>query len=253
MTRKVRNEIELKKILEILRFGSIIVEMCTGIEIDDLVPSSDTLNQVEQYQKLNNNSSELLAFINFIFFNNYEDVAKSKIKYVIPELEDLIQHNFFNDIQLSEEGSLFLNNQIDPAHFEVMQYLNGSLKLKNKKQKKFIADKNDYYSFPSTSGIVYSSTSLVPTKNVIQNSNDDPKNHSTSTELSSNISMTRDEQKKIYSPLPPPPPPPPLPQSNFPLISVPISTSNRTALLGSIRIGAKLKKTVTNDISKPNI
>ena len=143
-----------------------------------------------------------------------------------------------------------MNNQIDPAHFEVMQYLNGSLKLKNKKQKKLIADKNDYYSFPSTSGIGYSSTSLVPTKNVIQNSNDDPKNHSTSTELSSNISMTRDEQKKIYSPLPPPPP---LPQSNFPLISVPISTSNRTALLGSIRIGTKLKKTVTNDRSKPNI
>jgi hypothetical protein len=246
ITRKAKNEIEMKKILEILRFGYLIVEMCTGVLIDDLVPSSDVLKLVENYQKSNNNSGELLALIHFIFFNKSEDAVKSKKKYIIPELEEVFMHNFFNDVLFSEE-SLFANHQIDPVHLEVMKYLNGSLKIKEKKQKKLIDENKDCY-FP------LNSLSVTSSKNSMQNSNFVPTNTFTPAELQPDISMIRDHQKTLSLPSPPPPPPPPpLSPPPPPPPSNPVSTSNRSALLDSIRTGTNLKKATTNDRSKPII
>ena len=45
--RKAEDENEVKKILEMLRFGYLILEMCTGIEMENnLMPGDDVLRLV---------------------------------------------------------------------------------------------------------------------------------------------------------------------------------------------------------------
>jgi hypothetical protein len=260
--RKAKNDFELKVIYEVLRFGNLILEMCLGKQVDLLVPDQHVIKEI--YDSWNaSESKEIINLVNFIFFNKTVDENNEKLKkkYVIPELEQIAEHEFFRTTKLND-----LSNQqgvLDAKQIEFLKYFTGKLSLKPKKVSK------KKLSFGSSS-FRNSSSSEKRLSQIKELANEG------TTLTSSNANSTSLPAPGPAPPPPPPPPappmfssgapPPPPPMSGLlappppppPALSLPQtapvdSSGDRLSLLSDIRKGRALKKAVTNDRSKPLI
>jgi hypothetical protein len=239
LIRKAKTENEIKRLFEVLMYGYLILEMCTGLDvIEDLLEKDVIIKLVMNYQNSNKYSNELLNFINFIFFNkNGPNELKQRKKYILPNLEDILMHEFFQGIKIfhqdiSEEN----NNSIDISHIELMKYLNGLLKIKDKKQKKKENyQKNSSFLFSNKGDNLSKNTNLENSYlNVEKSAISEISHESLSSILTSSLVS--------------------------PVVATSIKKSNnvaigtdRQSLLSDIRTGSKLRKAVTNDRSMPVI
>ena len=244
--RKVKNEYELKRIVELIRFGNLILEMCCGFESQEIIP------QQTIFQSMNNSYDsveikELIGLINFIFFNT--ELRKNdgdkyfKEKFWIPDLEDVFNHEFFKIVKLKDPN---INpSSIGVKQIEFLQYFTGKIEIKAKKSKK--KSTSTFYTFDSFSSMRMSTLKDQPDQELlIPSTSQTPKPVPLSPSTMSSAPPAPPPPPPSFNAPPPPPPPPP--QS-----STPASTGERSKLLGDITKGAKLKKTVTNDRSAPKI
>jgi hypothetical protein len=121
LLRRAKTDYELKRIAETMRYGYLIVEMCTGQELLSLLPEQNSFNLIKERHPARA-YAELYKFIDFIFFNqrrikdqlgNNEIDEKLKKKFVIPELEEIISNEFFNGVmtQTSTKASSTIPNE----------------------------------------------------------------------------------------------------------------------------------------------
>lgn len=152
--------------------------------------------------------------------------------FVIPTLEEIDQHEFLCSTKQKNESADSVNlTELDNLLF--LSYLTGRTKLRPKAI-------NRRTSSISTSNINKKKMSEANLKRKVSVIPADTNNSKTTTIVSD----------PVAPPAPPPPPPPPMSTS----VPKPVaSTSNRGALLDSIKTGKQLKKTVTNDRSQPKI
>lgn len=228
--RKAKNDLELKKIVQALRIGVLILEMCTGIECEHIIPDRAQFETIKKSYKTHE-VNELMDILNFIFFNNQKigQTGKFKGKYVIPELDELIDHDFLKSANKLKE--IQPDEVIDAKEKEFLDYFNGKSEIKAKKTKSRFSLGN--YSFKGLSSIK------------------EP-------EFESLVVETKSNPVRQAPPPPPPPPPPPAagppgppPPPPPPPPLLPQGADDRSELLKDIRVGRPLKKTVTNDRSKP--
>ncbi|CAF0797133.1 unnamed protein product [Brachionus calyciflorus] len=264
LIKKAKGELEQKRLIETLRFGFLLCEMCLGSEIDDLIPNENLLSQIKMsYNQRDMN--EIEKIFNFIFFNRNgldADDEKHKKKFLIPSLEQIEAHNFFSTVKLKDySGS---DTLIDPQEIEFFQYLTGKLEIKQRKlRKKSMLDQ-----FSNSKKRL---SELKESKFEIQEENDKKDSNKTISLASTATFSAPPPPPTLSGPplsqlsggIPPPPappllagpPPPPLPPTSNPpnLSSLPVDndSSDRSAFLSDIRKGMKLKKTVTIDKSNP--
>lgn len=259
--RKVKTEYELKKVVEVLRFGHLVLEMSCGFEQESIIPKQDIYKDVNNSYDVSD-FKELNSILNYIFFNkeslDNED-KKFKDKYVIPDLEDIYNHPFFKH---SKNNSLneAESSGIDAKHIQLLQYLSGKIEIKVKKPKK----KSSFSSNSMTSFFSKSNNGLSSIKEQNQESHVSISSNNTSIPPPPPPPPTAPVSKSVSAPPPPPPPPPsagfaPPPPPPPPAAPAPpppsasSDSSDRSALLTDINKGFKLKKTVTNDRSAPRL
>lgn len=66
--RKAKNDIELKEIVQVLRVGLLVIEMCIGIECDQLMPPEHFFTEIGSAYK-QNEANEIMTFLRFLFHN----------------------------------------------------------------------------------------------------------------------------------------------------------------------------------------
>lgn len=252
---KARTDTDIKKLMQVLRFGMLIIEMCIGkvIFLDKLILpkqekiKTDILNRFRNQ----NDARAMLQFVEFIFFNRRFDGCeedKYRNKYVAPELSELIQHEFLRAVKINETSDQ-VNEELDDNEAEFLQYVIGNREVKLKKIKKK----------PNRLSMFTASRKRL---SVIEEAD----HHSSSVSpTASHETFKPVNQFNQSVPSPPPPPPPPVmpsspippPPPSIPLPSqtdstaLPVVSDERSSLLDSIRRGAKLKKAVTVDKSGP--
>lgn len=231
--------------IEILRFGVLIIEMCTGFEQEELIPRENVLNTIKTFY-IQSESNELMSILMFIFFNRAfidEDNQKQKKKFYLPDLEQVYSHKFFESVKyknIQTSDSVAKN----PQHLELLKYLTGRLDTRPKRLRRKSSLSQNISSKKRLSVIKEPELEI-------------------STESNSKVSFTPQNTTNI-----PPPPPPPLSAPPAPpllgslVLSTPIlppfpaippapamstlpsieESDDRSALLGDIRKGLKLKK-----------
>jgi len=258
--RKAKSDYELKVIYEVLRFGNLVLEMCLGKQVDQLIPDQHVIKEI--YDSCNaSEAKEVINMVNFIFFNKTVDENNEKLKkkYVIPELEQIVEHEFFRMTKLSE-----VNNQqglLDAKQTEFLKYLTGKLSMKPKK----IPKRKSSFGSSSFRNSSSSDKRLSQIKESTNEGTISTSSNASSTSLPASAPAPPPPPPApaptLFSSGPPPPPPPmsgllpPPPPPQAPsLPQTPVDTSgDRFSLLNDIRKGRALKKAVTNDRSKPLI
>lgn len=203
-----------------------------------------------------------LDFINYRFFKLIKNYRSEK--FLIPTLQELYNHEFLASVKLKEATSE--QGETISREGEFLDYLTGKIEIKSKKvRRKSLGLGNFAFSSSSKRLSTIQELSLERKKSIFSSENSEAS-------LASKSKPT--EAPKSTVPVPPPPPPPPPPPSFGsgapppppppppplggppappppPLNLTPAPAADRTALLSDIRGGMKLKKTVTNDRSKP--
>ena len=255
---KPRTDLEMKTIIQLLRYSYLIIEMYTGIsEENQLMPQAKILKAIENFSEPQD-AKEILKFLNFLLFNKMgldETNDRLKKKYVIPDLEKIVANEFFQLVKIEKFNPTDVYN--DPVNLEFLDYLTGRTELKTKPSK---SRRKSSVAAPS------SKVKNEIKHEIIEENESEVVALSYSNQKLNNVSINFTSNRKSQAPLSPPPPPPPGPAPPLPpppppapfldlskSSSLPKPTADISVLLGSIKKGAKLKKTVTNDRSKPLI
>jgi hypothetical protein len=261
---KPKSEQEIKYALQVLRFGLIIIEMCTGVVIfvNKLILPKQSVIQAEIQGRFGRShrgeANMLIGFLNMIFFNRSfpgSNDEKFKKKYLIPRLDELLEHDFAKYYRIDVNASNEIDPELDPSQLEFLSYVSGAREIKAKKAKRKPGRLNKF-SFSKRLSVIEETDGIV-TETSFGTS---PKSPSTPTVSVASVAPPPPPPPPapVLS-VPPPPPPPPVPLMSGPppppppslASSMPPETADRSSLLDNIRKGTKLKKTVTVDKSKP--
>lgn len=68
VTRKAKNDLELKEIIQVLRVGLLVIEMCLGVECEELLPGEQYFNEIVNSYKATE-ANEIVKFLRFLFYN----------------------------------------------------------------------------------------------------------------------------------------------------------------------------------------
>ncbi|KAK3800726.1 hypothetical protein RRG08_003131 [Elysia crispata] len=210
--------------LDSLCFGHLLYEMAFGFELSAAHP--------EPQQLVGHPFPAVVEILNFIFESES-----------YPTIEEIASHSFFDKVQLPEM------KRYNPVKIHLSEAMKTLLKSVKKGR-------------PLKPPKPSSNSKKRPAKST-------PSNDEGSTQDQATIPSSSSSSAIPPPPLPPPPPsgplipglaapppPPPAPAPPPPLPAAIPSTSGtpgRSALLGDIRKGTKLKKTKTNDRSAPRV
>ncbi|XP_059157582.1 probable inactive serine/threonine-protein kinase slob2 [Physella acuta] len=212
---------ENKDALDSLCFGHLLFEISFGYELSTSHPQPQHL--------VTQKEPSVIEILNFIFEN------ESK-KY--PTIREIFNHKFFADVSMPEMSTY------NPAQIHLSDSMKSVLKaVKKGKPAKASKQASTRRKKSKTSGSA--TVSPTPTKDVVQFTGAGP----------SYTPQTAPASPPPPPPAGPPPPPPPAgpPPPPPPSAPAPSASSGRMALLGDIRKGSRLKKTVTNDRSAPKV
>ncbi|XP_060066255.1 slowpoke-binding protein-like [Ylistrum balloti] len=212
----IKKKIKEEKDVDVISFGHLLYEMCTGGELPTAHPKPNDLDRC---------TNEQVEMLNYIFRNDSG-------KY--PSLQDICHQSFFQvhlpELDIYNPAPISLSSQMKSLLKAVRK---GKIPTKKSKRKPSVtAEKRT--STPSDN-------STTPSSGVPPPPPPPPP--------PSGVPPPPPPPPPAGPPVPGPPPPPPPPSSSAP----PPSSSGRTALLGAIRQGTKLKKTVTVDKSAPRL
>ncbi|RNA07276.1 slowpoke-binding -like [Brachionus plicatilis] len=253
--RKAKSDIEIKRLIETIRFGLLIVEMCIGNEQPDLLPSEDLISSLKTFYN-DRDFDQIKNCLYFLFFNRtgLGHDEKFKNKFLLPTLEQIAEHEFFSISKFKTPN--LSGSALEPEQIEFLNYMTGKLEIKIKKlRRKSSLAMNQFSNKKQLSSINEASFEIT-----------EEKNENKSIQSSTNIPNSVLEQNITSVPVPTPPPPPPPISSNTilssgppppappppPALNIlhnppsqPSDDSDRSALLGDIRKGMKLKKAFT--------
>lgn len=226
-----QNKYKTESVFEIIAFGHVFYEMAAGCELSDTFPLPKDyarIKSIHNYQ----DSEDILRFLNFIFCNDYSPTNEVSVKagLYVPFVFQIDSNEFLSSVKLNALGNSEFNNLTQSTAIKdfIEFVMKKNRELSNKKLIKKESSKNDFKetsfqpSFTTTSVVAPTPPPPPPAQ----------------------PSITTVQSV----PTPPGPPPPPPPQFEIPQES---DSSDRSALLGDIRKGMKLKKAVTVDKSKP--
>ncbi|VDH93974.1 PX domain-containing protein kinase-like protein, partial [Mytilus galloprovincialis] len=200
-------------------FGHLFYEMCTGKQLLTAHPTPVDLSECKNPDAVN--------VLNYIFENRSG-------KY--PSINEISELDFFCHEKLLELA------KFNPAPISYSQPMKSLLKTVKK-------------------GRQLSKKSSLRKTTSIEKSSKDAKMYSSSKSLSKSSAQPTKAPPAPVAPPPPKAPPPPLapppPPAKGPppppAVNAPAATNERSALLGDIRHGLKLKKATTNDRSAPKV
>ncbi|XP_076114045.1 slowpoke-binding protein-like isoform X1 [Mytilus galloprovincialis] len=200
-------------------FGHLFYEMCTGKQLLTAHPTPVDLSECKNPDAVN--------VLNYIFENRSG-------KY--PSIKEISELDFFCHEKLLELA------KFNPAPISYSQPMKSLLKTVKK-------------------GRQLSKKSSLRKTTSIEKSSKDAKMYSSSKSLSKSSAQPTKAPSAPVAPPPPKAPPPPLapppPPAKGPppppAVNAPAATNERSALLGDIRHGLKLKKATTNDRSAPKV
>jgi hypothetical protein len=268
--QKPRTEQDIKQAIQVLRFGLIIVEMCTGMVIflEKLAVPKQVALQAELLNRYGRSgraeANALISFINCVFFNRgfaNADDEKMRKKFVVPRLSELLEHEFLKNVRVDDQGSGSneFDTDLDASQLEFLNYMAGNREIKAKKTKKkpsrlsqFSFGRHRLSVIEETEGSVNeTSFGTSPKTPVQQSASFSNQNQQVSIQTGPPPPPPPPPPTMFSGALPPPPPPPGPALSKISSIPPPPITSDRSSLLDNIRMGTTLKKTVTVDKSKP--
>ncbi|XP_056000077.1 PX domain-containing protein kinase-like protein isoform X2 [Ostrea edulis] len=215
---------EQPEAIDVLSFGHVLYEMCAGTELDTVHPEPRHLSVI--------NNAAVVSVLNSIFG------VDTGGKY--PSIKQVYELSFFREINLGEMS------RFNPAKIHLSKDMKKAIKIVNsgKPQKKKLKRTTSSARMERTDS-----------RSVLHGGGSKPP------------SPPPPGGPPVGIPPPPAPPPPtspggppPAPQAPPPAPPAPPppsassgSSNGRSALLGDIRTGMKLKKAVTNDRSAPKV
>jgi len=194
-----------------------------------LLPDASVFKAIENFSD-QKSASDMLNILNFIFYNKQnfnENNPKLVNCYALPSLEDLLAQPFFTCSKNIDENSTDLSHK---EHLEFLDYLNGKSQRVIEQSRK-------------------GSTAVTVGKKKRKSVNESVAYNRGNSVVVLGPSKPLTSPPPVFATVPAPPPFIAQPPGN----NQQKSSVDRTDLLSDIRVGAKLKKTVTNDRSKPII
>jgi hypothetical protein len=213
---------ELSQIKEILCFAHLAYEMCAGCELKTLTPLPNDYKRFEAYYNYRDNE-EIIKLLNYIFYNQANDQTSKK--HMVPSLQSITTIEFFNDA--SNVGQNVEFNDISQS--------------------------NDLKSFIDLIVQKTKQTNAKPTKAKLRNATVIEGQTKSNPAGLAPMELSKPTISGPPPPAPPLPPPSLAPAPAVKLENPPETSSDRNALLESIRHGRNLKKTKTVDKSKPKL
>ncbi|KAJ8301213.1 hypothetical protein KUTeg_020200 [Tegillarca granosa] len=213
VSKKIKDS---KHAMDSISFGHLVFEMCTGYELNSAHPEPSHLATCK--------NTEVVKLLNFIFENEEKQY---------PTIQEICEQEFF------QVGPLVELEQFNPAPINFSSKMKSLLKKAkkgkpvSKEQKKKLSTSTDQLSYRSRASSVGTPPPGAPPQSP-------PPPPSV-------------PAPPPAAPLPPGGPPAPPPPPAVAVQSPPPSSSGRSALLGAIRQGTRLKKATTNDRSAPKV
>lgn len=210
--------------VDVICFGHLLYEMCTGSNLEGAHPSPLELSKCVYH--------DAVSVLNFIFENESG-------KY--PSIKEISELEYFCHEKLLELA------KFNPAPINLSSNMKSLLKAVKKRKPVKRKSRRLSTQDQSIENPLYASTSsLSQTQTVSVTIPPPPPTPPVAP-------PPPGAPPPVAPPMVPPPPPPPPGGPPLPASDAPPATNERSALLGDIRKGMKLKKAVTNDRSAPKL